>query len=53
MLTGLARRRPSHATIVAYLRQVKPIANKTDKSTYKIPLPESYGPPVTSALSRR
>jgi len=32
--------------IVAYLRSVKPIANKTAKSQYKIPLPPSYGPPV-------
>jgi mono/diheme cytochrome c family protein len=34
--------------IVAYLRSVKPIANKTAKSQYKIPLPPSYGPAVTS-----
>jgi mono/diheme cytochrome c family protein len=34
--------------IVAYLRTVKPIANKAAKSQYKIPLPPSYGPPVTS-----
>jgi mono/diheme cytochrome c family protein len=33
--------------IVAYLRSVKPVSNKTEKSTYKIPLPPSYGPPVT------
>jgi mono/diheme cytochrome c family protein len=33
--------------IVAYLRSVKPISNKTEKSTYKIPLPAAYGPPVT------
>jgi mono/diheme cytochrome c family protein len=32
--------------IVAYLRQVKPIKNKVDKSTFKIPLPPAYGPPV-------
>lgn len=32
--------------IVAYLRSGKPIANKTAKSQYKIPLPPSYGPPV-------
>src|ERR1700736_5912639 len=32
--------------IVAYLRSVKPIANKTAKSQYKIPLPPSHGPPV-------
>jgi mono/diheme cytochrome c family protein len=33
--------------IVAYLRSVKPIKNKVDKSTYKIPLPPNYGPAVT------
>ncbi len=32
--------------IVAYLRSVKPIAHRVEKSTYKIPLPPSYGPPV-------
>lgn len=34
--------------IVAYLRQVKPVKNAVPKSTYKIPLPPSYGPPVGS-----
>lgn len=34
--------------IVAYLRQIKPVSNKTGKSVYKIPLPASYGPTVTS-----
>jgi len=33
--------------IVAYLRTVPAISNKVEKSTYKIPLPPSYGPPVT------
>lgn len=33
--------------IVAYLRSVPAISNKVEKSTYKIPLPPSYGPPVT------
>ncbi len=33
--------------IVAYLRAVKPIHHQVEKSTYKIPLPPSYGPPVT------
>lgn len=33
--------------IVAYLRSVKPISHKVEKSTYKIPLPPSYGPEVT------
>jgi len=32
--------------IVAYLRNVKPVANKAAKSQYKIPLPPNYGPPV-------
>jgi mono/diheme cytochrome c family protein len=34
--------------IVAYLRSVKPNPQKLPKSTYKIPLPPSYGPVVTS-----
>ena len=33
--------------IVAYLRTVKPISNKMEKSSYKIPLPAAYGPVVT------
>jgi mono/diheme cytochrome c family protein len=33
--------------IVAYLRAATPIKNTTEKSTYKIPLPPAYGPPVT------
>lgn len=33
--------------IVAYLRQVKPISNKVEKSVYKVPLPVAYGPVVT------
>ena len=33
--------------IVAYLRTVKPIGNKVEKSTYKMPLPVAYGPVVT------
>jgi mono/diheme cytochrome c family protein len=37
--------------ILAYLRSVKPIANKVAKSQYKIPLPPSYGPPVTSVAA--
>ncbi len=32
--------------LVAALRAAKPVANKTEKSTYKIPLPPAYGPPV-------
>jgi mono/diheme cytochrome c family protein len=34
------------AAIVAYLRTVKPVANKVAKSVYRIPLPASYGPPA-------
>jgi mono/diheme cytochrome c family protein len=36
------------AAIVAYLRTVKPVANKVAKSEYRMPLPPNYGPPVTS-----
>ncbi len=37
------------AAIVAYLRTVKPVANKVvEKSVYRIPLPPNYGPPVAS-----
>ena len=32
--------------IVAYLRAVKPVQNKVERSSYKIPLPPSYGPTV-------
>jgi mono/diheme cytochrome c family protein len=32
--------------IVAYLRTIPAISNKTAKSTYRIPLPPAYGPPV-------
>lgn len=32
--------------IVAYLRAQAPVANQVEKSTYKIPLPPNYGPPV-------
>lgn len=34
--------------MVAYLRTVKPVSNKVEKSAYRIPLPPAYGPPVTS-----
>ena len=34
--------------IVAYLRTVKPVKNKPEKSAYKIALPAQYGPPVVS-----
>jgi mono/diheme cytochrome c family protein len=33
--------------IVTYLRSVKPINNKVEKSTWKLPLPNDYGPMVT------
>ena len=32
--------------IVAYLRSVKAVRNVVAKSVYRIPLPDSYGPPV-------
>ncbi len=32
--------------IVAYLRQIPPVRNEVPESTYRIPLPENYGPPV-------
>ena len=34
--------------IVAYLRSVKPVHHAVHKSLYRIPLPDSYGPPVGS-----
>lgn len=34
--------------IVTYLRQVKAVNNTVPKSVYRIPLPTSYGPPVSS-----
>ncbi len=37
--------------IVAYLRQVKPVANKVEKSSYTVPLPPSYGPPVGEVVA--
>jgi cytochrome c553 len=37
--------------MVAYLRTAKPVANKVPRSSYKIPLPPAYGPPVTSVAS--
>ena len=41
--------------VVAYLRQVKPVNHKVEKSTYTIPLPKDYGPKVTQVteVSRR
>jgi mono/diheme cytochrome c family protein len=32
--------------MVAYIRLVKPVKNKVQKSSYRIPLPPAYGPPV-------
>ena len=37
--------------IVAYLRNVPPISNKVAKSTYRIPLPPAYGPPVANVTA--
>jgi cytochrome c2 len=41
--------------IIAYLRQVKPINHKVEKSVYTIPLPKDYGPTITHVtdVSRR
>jgi len=33
--------------VVAYLRSVKPVANRTEKSVYRIQLPSDWGPDVT------
>lgn len=33
--------------IVAYLRSVKPVTHKVEKSVFKIPLPDSYGPTIS------
>lgn len=37
--------------IVAYLRAAKPVSNKVEASTYRIPLPPTYGPTVTRVPS--
>ena len=37
--------------IVAYLRALKPVSNKVEASTYRIPLPPTYGPTVTRVPS--
>ena len=34
------------AAMVAYLRSVPAVSNAAEKSTYRIPLPPAYGPPV-------
>jgi mono/diheme cytochrome c family protein len=36
------------AAVVAYLRQVPAVANEVSDSTYNVPVPPSYGPPVGS-----
>jgi mono/diheme cytochrome c family protein len=38
--------RDAHA-IATYLRSLRPIANKVPEPTYKVPPPQSYGPPIT------
>jgi mono/diheme cytochrome c family protein len=35
------------AAIAAYLKSVKPVRNKVGEAQYKVPLPPSYGAPVT------
>lgn len=35
------------AAIAAYLKSIKPVRHAVGKTHYKIPLPSSYGPPVT------
>lgn len=39
------------ASIVAYLRTVPPVTGDPGVSTYNIPLPPAYGPPVTSVAA--
>ncbi len=34
------------AAIIAYLRALPPVENEVPRSIYRIPLPDSYGPPV-------
>lgn len=34
------------AAIIAYLRSVPPVRNAPDRSTFQVPLPPDYGPPV-------
>ena len=36
------------AAIVAWLRAQPPVANKLEKSVYRMPLPPAYGPPIKS-----
>jgi mono/diheme cytochrome c family protein len=37
--------------IVAYLRTVPAVANRAEKSTYRMPLPPAYGPPVAGVTA--
>lgn len=39
------------AAIVAYLRAQKPVANSVPKSSFNVPLPPSYGPPVNKVAA--
>ncbi|MBK1657677.1 c-type cytochrome [Paracraurococcus ruber] len=39
------------AAIIAYLRSVAPIRNAVGKSSYPMPLPPSYGPPVAGVAA--
>jgi len=39
------------AAIVAYVRSVPAVENTVPRSTYNIPLPPAYGPPVTSVAA--
>lgn len=39
------------AAIVAYLRTVPPVRNEVERSTYNIPLPPAWGPPVTTVAA--
>jgi hypothetical protein len=39
------------ASVVAFLRTIPPVASDVPKSTYRIPLPPAYGPPVQSVAA--
>lgn len=39
------------AAMVAYLRSVPAVSNVSEKSTYRIPLPPAYGPPVGQVVA--
>lgn len=36
------------AALVAAIRATRPVTNRVEKSTYKIPLPDAYGPPLAA-----